>query len=109
MSEEKKKTEGGYEYVLDDQGNKVRNSLVGYRLKDDGETYDEYRKRQETIKNYEKQKKKGETMWPSRNYDDIRKRNPKDDPQEYMKRNLGTYNKETVQRLIDEQKEKHEG
>tara|TARA_R110002126_G_scaffold1738_4_gene10449 strand:+ start:1360 stop:1731 length:372 start_codon:yes stop_codon:yes gene_type:complete len=59
-------TAGGYHYIESEQGVKVRNSLVGRRLKEDGETFEEYKMRQKFVKNFNKETAKGKWFWKSR-------------------------------------------
>jgi hypothetical protein len=55
-------TEGGHKYIkIDDL--LVRDSVVGRRLKEDGETFDEYKVRQKMIKVYTKDALKGKHLW----------------------------------------------
>lgn len=65
MEEEKREegvTKGGHKYIkIDDMF--IRDSLVGRRLKEDEETFEEYKVRQKMIKVYTKDKMKGRHLW----------------------------------------------
>ena len=105
-------TEGGYHYIESEQGVKVRNSIVGRRLKEDGETFEEYKMRQKFVKNFNKETAKGSWLWKSR-------KEPELDLQVKMAigapgvleseefkghkaSNLGTYNKREVEEYLKE-------
>ena len=60
--EDVKYTEGGHRYIEVD-GLKVRSDIVGQRLIEDGETFEEYKLRQKYVKVFEKRKKEGELFW----------------------------------------------
>jgi hypothetical protein len=59
---ELKVTDGGHSYIEKD-GLKVRSAMVNHRLKDDGETFEEYKMRQKFMKSYVKRKAKGTHLW----------------------------------------------
>lgn len=57
-------TEGGYKAIIRD-GLVLRNSYVGRRLKEDGETFPEYKARRIITKWYLKKKARGTISWQS--------------------------------------------
>lgn len=58
-------TEGGYRYLDGEDGVKIRESKVAYRLVDDGETYEEYRIRRILMQYVEKKQRRIRPMWNS--------------------------------------------
>tara|TARA_R110002012_G_scaffold59679_10_gene156343 strand:+ start:1912 stop:2190 length:279 start_codon:yes stop_codon:yes gene_type:complete len=74
-------TDGGYHYIENEDGLKVRNSIIGRRIKEDGETFDEYKMRQKFVNNFDKEKSRGTRFW---------------------KNELGTYDKKKVEEFIKE-------
>lgn len=60
-------TEGGYDYLELESGNKVRGSIVQRRIIEDNETFEEYRLRLKLVKNMEKTKKP-RIIWDSYNW-----------------------------------------
>ena len=58
-------TAGGYRYI-ENEGFKIRNSIVNRRLEEDGETFEEYKVRTKLAKSHLKQFKQGSYVWLSR-------------------------------------------
>ena len=106
-------TDGGYRYIENDKGLKVRNSLVGQRLKEDGETFEEYKLRQKFITDFHKQRKKGTWFWKSKKAPSAKLQamiaiNPKkaiesEEFKEHSGNNLGTYDKKKVEEFLKSQ------
>jgi len=104
-------TKGGYEYILKEDL-KVRSSLVGRRLKEDGETFDEYKLRRKGVHQYVEAKAKGKLFWPSKKAPSeqlsmmmaVNPKRGKETPEfkEWAKWNLGTYVKENVDAIVAE-------
>jgi len=103
-------TAGGFHYIESEEGAKVRNSIVGRRLKEDGETFEEYKMRQKFVTNFNKEKSKGKWFWKS-------KKQPSTELQikmmvnapgvleseeflEHKASNLGTYDKVKVEEYL---------
>ena len=114
QDEENLVTEGGYSYIVNEEGIKIRNSLVGRRIKEDKETFKEYKIRQKFVKTFIKEKKEGKYTWLS-------KKEPSqelqikvalqidgvlgsDEFKEHKGNNLGTYNKKEVKNFLDKHK-----
>lgn len=62
--EERKVTEGGYEYITDQSGHKIRNTISPQRLTEDDETYDEYKIRRKLVNNLDRKR----TVWYSKEW-----------------------------------------
>lgn len=61
-------TESGFRYVDMETPKgilKLRESHRSDRIKEDGETYEEYKARRDVIKSYTKNRAKGQVIWPS--------------------------------------------
>lgn len=59
----------GLRYItinINDNHYKIRETIVPYRLKDDGETHEEYKHRRQIANSYIKEAKKGKTVWLSK-------------------------------------------
>ena len=103
-------TDGGYRYIQNEEGLKVRNSLVGQRLKEDGETFEEYKLRQKFITDFHKNYKKGTWFWksekaPSAKLQVMMAMDPKgtiESPEfkEHSGNNMGTYDKKKVEEFL---------
>lgn len=110
-------TPGGYNYIIKEEivdlGNgltgttelKIRNSLVGRRLEEDDELFEEYKIRQKMARFFIKSTKKGKVFWPSKRIlvdADLKAIKDKDIDvlNDHRKLNLGTYNKEKLEKLI---------
>jgi len=106
-------TDGGYRYIENEEGLKVRNSLVGQRLKEDGETFEEYKLRQKFITDFNKQRKKGTWFWKSKKAPSqklqimmaLDAKGTMESPEfkEHSGNNLGTYNKKQVEEFLKSQ------
>lgn len=107
-------TKGGYKYIVNEEGLKIRNSTAPQRLKKDDETYIEYKLRQKLLKEHIKDRLKGEYFWTSIKQpgSELQIKVAMNDPDvlesdEFLKHrrnNLGTYNKAEVKKIIDSQK-----
>lgn len=85
-------TAGGYHYI-ENEGFKIRNSIVNRRLVEDDETFEEYKVRTKLAKSHLKQFKKGSYIWLSAR--NMRKEDveSKQAFKLFEKCNMGTYNK----------------
>lgn len=87
-------TKSGYKYVIEEStGLRIRNSLAGHRLKNDDESYEEYRARQRIIKKYQRDKRRSNIVWPSVNKDDLYMASRGKPMPDAGQRNLGTFRK----------------
>lgn len=85
-------TKGGYRYI-ENEGFKIRNSIVNRRLIEDDETFEEYKVRTKLAKSHLKQFKKGSYIWLSAR--NMRKEDVESEQafKLFEKCNMGTYNK----------------
>lgn len=103
-------TEGGYSYIESNEGLKVRNAFVNRRIKEDGETFEEYKMRQKFLMNFRKESKKGKWFWKSQKQPSkelMLKVNlnvpgvlESDEFLQHKASNLGTYNKTEVEEFL---------
>ena len=106
-------TDGGYSYIENEIGVKVRNSLLSRRIKEDGETFKEYKLRRKFVKEYEKERNKGQWLWTSAKEpsEELKLKIALAVPgvleseefSEHRGNNLGTYNKKEVKEFLDSQ------
>ncbi len=90
------KTKGGFEYK-EASGLKIRKSIRPDRIKEDDETYEEYKMRRKMKDDAISDHMKGTLVWSSVDYTDPGNRD----------KNLGTYNKEELKELDRELKKKN--
>ena len=115
MEGEKLVTEGGYTYIVNEEGLKIRNSTSTSRLEKDEETYEEYKLRRRLLKSHIEDRLKGKYFWTSvqqqgeklqakvaMNYDDVLE---SEEFLEHKRNNLGTYNKAEVKAFLDSRKD----
>lgn len=103
-------TEGGYSYIESNEGLKVRNAFVNRRIKEDGETFEEYKMRQKFLMNFRKESKKDKWFWKSQKQPSkelMLKVNlnvpgvlESDEFLQHKASNLGTYNKTEVEEFL---------
>jgi len=107
---EELRTDGGFTYIVNDQGVKVRNSILGRRLVEDNETFEEYKLRQKFAKNFIDEKSKGSWYWKSvcAPTEKLRAQMAVDskttlESQEFLEHkgnNLGTYDKKKIREFL---------
>ena len=115
MEEAKLVTEGGYTYIVNEEGLKIRNSTATHRLRNDSETYPEYKLRRKMLKEHIGTKLKGNYLWPSLKRPSkelqikVALNTPgvleSDEFLDHKRNNLGTYNKAEVKAFIDSRKD----
>ena len=83
-------TPGGYRYI-ENEGFKIRNSVVNRRLVEDDETFEEYKVRTKLAKAHLKQSKRGNYIWLSTR--NMRKEDVESEEsfKFFEKCNMGTY------------------
>ncbi len=83
-------TPGGYRYI-ENEGFKIRNSVVNRRLVEDDETFEEYKVRTKLAKSHLKQAKQGNYIWLSKRI--MRKEDVESEQafKFFEKCNMGTY------------------
>jgi hypothetical protein len=59
-------TEGGFRFIELEDGKRLRESKVAYRLIEDGETYDEYKLRRSVMQWQDKQQRTQRPHWNSK-------------------------------------------
>jgi hypothetical protein len=103
-------TAGGFNYIESEEGLKVRNSIVGRRLVEDDETFEEYKMRQKFARNFTDERTKGSWFWKSKKAPskDLQTKIMNSDSdvlksEEFLSHkgsNLGTYDKAKVEAFL---------
>ena len=83
-------TAGGYRYI-ENEGFKIRNSVVNRRLEEDGETFEEYKVRTKLAKSHLKQFKQGSYLWLSKRIPKAEDFKTEETFKLFKKCNMGTY------------------
>ena len=83
-------TAGGYRYI-ENEGFKIRNSVVNRRLEEDGETFEEYKVRTKLAKSHLKQFKQGSYLWLSKRIPKVEDFKTEETFKLFEKCNMGTY------------------
>lgn len=112
MGEKREVTEGGYQFLTTDEGLIIRTTIKPQRLKEDGETFEEYKARQKYVQDYLKQKKQGTWFWKSKKAPsqmlsigmmlNREKTQETEEYKEWLNCNMGTYNKAVLNQIIAE-------